>query len=343
MVDNGLPEVVHFRQAKGRYAYGVKDEILRSLIETEGAVSGEALAETLGVSRNSIWKAVNQLREEGFPIEGTTRQGYHMREDIGRVCVPAIQRHLGTSRLGRTIELYESLGSTNDRIRELAEAGAPEGTVVVAREQSTGRGRFQRSFYSPLDQGVYFTVLLRPDLAASEAVMITVLTAVAVARAIERVGGIETGIKWVNDVYLKGKKACGILCEASMDLESGQLKYVAVGIGINTGMIRFPGELSRIATSIGNATGKAADGNRVIAEVLKEMEVMYDALPKRDFLEEYRRRSVVIGRRIEIRRGEERAAGVALDIEEEGGLLVETDEGQKTLRSGEISVHLEEV
>ena len=319
----------------------VRDSILKTLVSGNGEISGEKLAAALGVSRNAIWKNVNRLREEGFPIEGSTGTGYRMAPVIERVCAEAIENELKTEFIGREIYLYDRLSSTNDLAKEMARKGAGEGTVIIAREQMSGRGRFRRSYFSPKDKGLYFTILLRPSLPAAGSMIITVMTAVAVARAIDKISGLEAGINWVNDIYIDRKKVSGILCEAGLDIESGQLQYVAVGIGINVDRISFPEEISGIATSICNETDKTVDKNRLAALICNEMETMYRSLPDTSFVEEYRERSIVVGKRIEIDRNGERLSGIALRINDDASLTVEVSGEILELRSGEISVHLE--
>jgi BirA family biotin operon repressor/biotin-[acetyl-CoA-carboxylase] ligase len=186
------------------------------------------------------------------------------------------------------------------------------------------------------------TLLIRPKLSAEKAVMITSMTAVAVARAIERLADVRVEIKWVNDLYIAGKKVCGILCEAGMDFESGQLEYAVVGIGVNTARAEFPEDIREIATSVGNVCGKDISKNRLIAEICNCMEEMYGQLEDGAFMAESRARSNVIGRNILVLRGDERYSARALDIDDQGSLVVETEEGIQTVRSGEVSVRWEE-
>ncbi len=190
---------------------------------------------------------------------------------------------------------------------------------------------------------MYISFVLRPKLPADRAVMITSMTAIAVARAIERIADVRVEIKWVNDLYINGRKTCGILCEAGLDFESGQLDYAVVGIGVNTAQAKFPEELQAIATSVGNECGQDISKNRLIAEICNCMEELYDQLDEGSFMEESRARSNVIGRNIIVMRGDERYPAKAVDIDDEGSLLVETKDGiRRTVRSGEISIRWEE-
>ena len=319
----------------------LKEQVLDSLLDSETEVSGEALAASLGVSRSAVWKAINQLRDEGYGIEAGTNRGYRLTDPDDIVTPRAIERWLTTKTLGRKIEVHRDIESTNTRCKELAAQGAPEGTLVVALAQSAGRGRMGRRFFSPDGMGIYFTVLLRPKLSADRAVMVTSMSAVAVCRALERIADVKAQIKWVNDIYIGGLKVCGILHEAGMDFESGQLEYAAAGIGINCEPVEFPEELRGIATSVGNVCGHRISRARVAAEVMNCMEELYDELGSASFMAESRARSCVLGKAVTVIRGDDRYDARAIDIDDEGGLVVELADGtRKTVQSGEISVRV---
>ena len=214
-------------------------------------ISGADLARNLMVSRNAIWKAVESLRTEGYDISAITNKGYRMNCGSDVFSQTGIAGYIKTSDVFR-VELRKSVTSTNTILREMATKGAPECLVLVAEEQTAGKGRQGRSFHSPADYGVYFSILLRPDSIASEAAaLITSAAAVATAQAIEEVVGVKVGIKWVNDLFMDGKKVCGILTEAVTDLKSGSIGWVVIGIGVNVTTAGFPAELSEIAGSIG--------------------------------------------------------------------------------------------
>ena len=192
----------------------------------------------------------------------------------GRLNEAEIRRWLTTKALGRETEIYELLDSTNNRAKELARAGAPHGMLVAAEAQSGGRGRLGRSFFSPKGDGLYLTFILRPACAPESVAMLTSLTAVATARAIEKTAAADVRIKWVNDLYLGGKKVCGILCEAGAGRNPGTVDYVVAGIGINVNRRAFPPELRETATSIGNECGVSPDRNRLAAEIANELEAL---------------------------------------------------------------------
>lgn len=245
--------------------------------------------------------------------------------------------------IGSHIELHSLLGSTNDRAKQLALQGCPHGTVVLAEQQSGGRGRFGRVFHSPAGSGVYLSCVLRPSLPADRAVLLTCMAAVAVARAIEEAAQVQAQIKWVNDVYISGRKACGILCEAGMDFENGRLRYAVAGIGVNVGQMVFPDELKPIATSISNACGRAVSRNAFVAALLRQLNRLYAELEEGNlgFMQEYRSRSNVLGCEVDVLCGSDCYPATAVAISDEGSLIVEDQQGRRhALHSGEISLRL---
>lgn len=251
----------------------------------------------------------------------------------------ALAQHLLPGEIGVEIEIHDELASTNDRAKELALSGAPHGSIVLAKRQSAGRGRFGRVFHSPEGSGVYFSCILRPQIPAGRAVMLTCMAAVAVAQAMKALADVDAKIKWVNDVYLGNRKACGILCEAGLDFESGRMDYVVMGIGVNVGFMEFPEELQGIATSLSNHCGHAVSRTRFIAELVNRLNALYPLLETGGFMEEYSGRSNVIGRQVEVHRGGEHYPATATAITEDGNLVVRKADGnEESLHSGEISL-----
>ncbi len=316
------------------------DDVLAVLTQADAPVSGERLARRLGVSRNSVWKAIEQLRREGYAIEAATNRGYRLIEAPDRVSISRIRPWLRPGEIGGRMELHRTLDSTNTRAKAIAATGAPHGYLVIAESQTGGKGRMGRSFFSPEHSGVYITYVLRPSLLAEKAVMITSMAAVAVARAIEAVADVKVGIKWVNDLYINARKVCGILCEASMNFESGQLEYVVLGIGVNVAAMRFPEELADIATSIENEWGRPVSRCRLIAEISNQLNAFYGQLESRAFMAENRQRSIVIGRDVQVIRGGASFPARALDIDDQGRLVIQTVEGVSRVNSGEVSLKL---
>ena len=310
------------------------------LLASGGTVEGAKLARELGVSRNAVWKVMNRLRQGGYKIDAVTNRGYRLLSAPDLLCETEISRWLTTKEIGRKLEIHELLDSTNNRAKALAAESAPHGTVVIADSQTGGRGRRGRSFFSPEHSGIYLTVILRPKCTPEQASLLTSMAAVATARAIEKTAEADVKIKWVNDLYLNDRKICGILSEAGMNMETGQLDHVAVGIGVNTARMAFPPELQEIATSVGNETGAAPDRNRLAAEILNELEKLYDEQDSAAFLRESRRRSNVIGRDITVIEGDKRYPARAVDIDSRGRLIIETPEGRTRLNYGEVSLKL---
>lgn len=255
---------------------------------------------------------------------------------VDNVTEDAIRQQLHTAVFGRDLRVAAVLPSTNLTARELAQAGAPEGTVVVAAAQTAGRGTRSRSFFSP-QGGVYMSIVLRPREA--DGCLITSCAAVAVARAIERLCPLTARIKWVNDLYVDGRKLCGILTEAGFAPDN-TLDYVVLGIGVNVAAVTFPPEIADIATSLGNE-GIAVDRNALIAAILEEWETAYATIGNGAFLAESRARSCVLGRRVTVTRGNEQFEATATDINDRGHLLVRKDDGDTiTLLSGEVSIQI---
>lgn len=246
----------------------------------------------------------------------------------------------GGSRARSLIRL-ESVGSTNDHLKALARAGAPSGTAVLADVQTAGRGRLGRSFLSPAGEGVYLSVLLRPDCSAEAALQLTAWTAAAVCRALERCCGLSAGIKWVNDIILNGRKLGGILCETSMRGDSGRVDYVVAGVGLNVLQGGFPPELALTATSLLLETGRRFSRDAVAAALISELDRMGAEFPagKERYLREYRAACITTGRDVCFVRDGERHTGTAESIDEDFGLVLRLPDGEREhLRSGEVSV-----
>lgn len=247
-------------------------------------------------------------------------------------------KNLLSGQFGDRLAIYDTIDSTNNAAKLLAKNGAPHGSAVVACRQTAGKGRLGRSFYSPDAQGIYMTVILRPQSSAEHYMLITSAASVAVARAIELVAGIKVQIKWVNDLIFKGKKLCGILTESAF-LPDATLDYVVVGIGINISTGCFPPELSEKATSLAAAGCDEIDSNRLIAEILNQLEQVYGQLETREFLAEYKARSCVLGKTVRVVRGEDSYEATAVDIDDNAYLSVQTSDGKRfVLSSEEISI-----
>ena len=318
----------------------VKDRVLAALEASRGTyLSGQALAQQLQVSRNAVWKAISQLRESGYPIQAVSHRGYCLDVDSPLLSPQSIARHLTVP--GLQVEVAQTVSSTNTLLRQRAEEGAPEGLVLAAVEQTAGKGRQGHSFFSPPDTGLYLSLLLRPKLSAQDALLLTTCAAAAVALAIEACAGVEAQIKWVNDVFCRGKKVCGILTEAALDLESGGLQYAIVGMGVNLFPPAggFPADLPQ-AGAVYTARPQGLESRSQLAgEILNQFFAFYPHLEEKPFFQAYRDRSLVLGREVTVlERGQTRTA-LALDLD--FSLQVrEADGRERALASGEVRVKL---
>ena len=288
----------------------IKDRVLEALEANRGEYfSGEALAGKLQVSRSAVWKAISQLRESGYPIDAVSNRGYCLRAESAILSPQSIAQYLTVP--GLAVEVQPVVTSTNTLLRQQAEAGAPEGTVLAATEQTAGRGRRDHSFFSPPDSGLYISFLLRPELAAQEALALTTCAAASVALAIEDCAGVDAQIKWVNDVFCRGKKVCGILTEAALDLETGGLQYAIVGIGVNLFPPEggFPPELNEAGAVFDSKPQGLESRSQLAGSILNHFFSFYPNLTEKPFFEDYRRRSLVLGQPITIlERGQTRPA-----------------------------------
>lgn len=318
-----------------------KDRILALLEANKGRfVSGESLAKNLGVTRNSVWKAVRALQDDGYSIESVTGKGYMLDQGTSRLSRASIERFL--TRSGILVEYHETIGSTNVRAKEIASDHENETVLVVANEQTAGRGRQGRSFDSPSGSGVYFSLLLHPDFHAAETSLITSYAACCLAQTIDELLDCKARIKWVNDIFVNGRKVSGILTEASFSAENMQLSYVIVGIGIN--VMQPQGGFAKDATGIAGAlTTLPRDQDDLRARLVAgTVDRMLDGLadvPNKPHLDDYRERSLLTGRHVEIEESEQHYSAVVLGIDEDFSLRVELDGGsEKTLVAGDVHI-----
>jgi BirA family biotin operon repressor/biotin-[acetyl-CoA-carboxylase] ligase len=292
------------------------------------------------VTRSAVWKAVKALQKDGYRISAVTNKGYCLMPDNDIISSESIQPFLRGQAESFTLEVYQSVTSTNTLAKEFAGQGAKAGTVIIAREQTEGRGRMGRTFYSPDSTGIYFSIILRPDMSIEDSLLITTAAAVAVTKAIESVSGKKAQIKWVNDIFMEGKKVCGILTEASLNFENGRLEYAIVGIGINIATNSFPDNISHVAGSVfSDKPDDTPVTSRLVAEVLNNIADCMNSLTDKSYLEEYRKRSFLIGQEILVLKGSEAIPAKAVDIDEKARLVVVyKDQTTEALSSGEVSV-----
>ena len=321
----------------------VKDEVLKELENNKGDyISGGQLADNLGVSRNSVWKAIKALEKSGYEINAIPNKGYCLAEKNDILSSYSIKQHLKNPHLD--ISVFSSVTSTNTILKEMAEQGAKEGTVIIAEEQNAGRGRTGKQFYSPKGTGIYISILLRPDIPAEESLFLTTSAAVATARAIEDVSDKRALIKWVNDIYLEDKKTCGILTEGAFNVETGKLDYAIVGIGINVCIPDggFPDNIKDIATAIfDKQTDSINKRSILIANLLDYFMEYYKDFKSKSYVKEYIERSMIIGKTITIIEGSKTSVAKAIDIDKNCRLKVQFEDGTtKWLSSGEVSTKI---
>lgn len=309
-----------------------KSRLLKFLEKEKGRyLSGEMLAEQLQVSRSAVWKAIQSLRQEGYEIQAVTNKGYALDKACDVLSVEAIQGGLEHPEV--KVQVFREISSTSLIMKQMAlESKLPQGSIVVANEQMKGKGRKGRDFYSPKNSGLYLSVLLYPDKTVQESLELTAKAAVAVCRAVEKCCKISLKIKWVNDLYLKEKKVCGILTEAVTDLETGDIEFVVIGIGLNLKSPKegFPGELQQKAGAILSA-GETVDRNWLAATIVNELLKETD---KKGIPQEYIRNNLVPGRTICLVQGTDRRIVKAEEILPDGRLLIQTEQGREEILSG---------
>jgi BirA family biotin operon repressor/biotin-[acetyl-CoA-carboxylase] ligase len=313
-------------------------DILKS--SGSGYVSGEQINDMLGISRAAVWKSVKLLRQEGYIISSKTNRGYKLKalpDILDAVKIKAMMKNTSAE-----IRYMESVDSTNNAMKKLALEGLEDNTVIIANHQSAGRGRYGREFISTRGKGIYMSILLKPER-VEDIAGLTCMTAVAVCRAVEEYSKKEPKIKWTNDVLLGGRKICGILTELSAEGESGEIRYVIVGIGINVNheQADFPAELRSTAGSLYMAQGQPVDRNRLAAELIDNVLYMYENIRQKrsEYMQEYRKRCVTLGKTVEFSRDNKPIKGLAESIEDDGTLTVLLKSGQRlAVKFGEVSI-----
>ncbi|WP_332446888.1 biotin--[acetyl-CoA-carboxylase] ligase [Sphaerochaeta sp.] len=310
--------------------------------QREQYTSGQQLAKMLGISRAAVWKAIEVLRDQGHTIEGVSNRGYRLLSLSSLLEAEKLTALLPEYR----IHVFDTLDSTNRYAKVLATQAGGEKALVVATSQSGGRGRLGRQFFSPRG-GLYLSVLLPLAFNLEAAGLITSSAAVATARAMEEVCHKTCQIKWVNDLFYHGKKVCGILTEGVLGVESARLSAVVVGIGINLAvpLASFPLELADSATSLFDGPASLPpqfDAHVLVAALVRELEGLVFRLPDAAYLGEYRSRSLILGKRVEVLQGKNSYGAWAREIDDQARLVVETDDGlRQVLSSAEISIRLE--
>ena len=319
----------------------MKEEILRILRTQSGRyISGEELAGIFGVSRAAVWKAVAALRREGYKITAATNKGYSLVQSRDILSEKGIIENLkADTKISRVLCLDE-VDSTNNYAKKLAASGSPHGTLVAADHQTSGRGRHGHTFESPAGTGLYMSLILRPRIEAERFQMITVADAVAVCFALEELCPElkgRLGIKWVNDIYLRGRKIAGILTEAVSSFESGEIESVITGIGINVAMNEFSEDVSRTAGAVFEGEEPAFKRAELCGRIADWIMDFAENLDDPEIIAAYRERSMLTGENITYFKNEVKCSGHVEGIDDTGGLVILNDAGEiETLRSGEV-------
>ena len=321
----------------------MKTKILTLLKDSSDYISGQELCDRFGVSRTAVWKAVRQLKEEGYRIEAVQNKGYKLLESPDVLSEAELKNGMNTAWAGQKLYYFEKTGSTNTDAKRLAEEGAPHGTLVVTDFQESGRGRRGRQWQAPAGCNVFFTIVLRPELSADKASMLTLVMALSVAKAITAQSGLAAGIKWPNDIVVNGKKVCGILTEMTVEMEEKSIQYVVIGVGININQTEFPDEIKETAGSLLLAGGKAVPRTGIVQKVMEFFEKDYETfLQKGDMsgiMDEYNRLLVNRDRQVKVLDPKDTFEGTARGIDKKGDLLVERENGSvEAVYAGEVSV-----
>src|SRR5882672_6457976 len=304
------------------------------------AISGSRIAKEIGVSRSTVWRWVERLREVGVRVKGKPNTGYFL-ERVPDILTPDMLRdHLKGSMFAKRIHHFFRIDSTNRVAMELGSAGEPEGAVVLAEEQTAGRGRAGRSWHSERAAGIYVTLLLRPKLAPVQAPLLTMMAGLSAHSAVQALTGLEVDLKWPNDLLVRGRKLGGILTE--MHAEPGQVRFVIVGIGLNVNQEKFPGELASLATSLRAETGKPQSRMELLVRLLHEFESDYNRFLKEGVASVVERfesvSSYAKGKRVRVTNGTESYAGTTAGLGPEGLLQVEREDGRVTaVISGDVT------
>ncbi|MGD1823056.1 MAG: biotin--[acetyl-CoA-carboxylase] ligase [Pleomorphochaeta sp.] len=321
----------------------LKNEVLDYLEKKEDEfVSGQQLADKFGVSRTAIWKAISELRKEGALINAITNKGYYLVRETTLLSFDGLKKVLPEY----DIHYFNEIDSTNTYLKQIANEENDKKCIVASSKQLKGRGRLGRVFESP-NGGIYFSLLINSHDDNDNNLLITSIASVAISRAIKKVCNIETQIKWVNDIYIGEKKVCGILTEGIIDMEVGKIRSMVIGIGINfsTPMSQFPIEIQDIVTSIykdEDSIPKHVNRNLLVKEIAEEIYNIWDNLPNKDFLDEYREKSNVLGKKVTLyNRDNTTDIAIVKSINEKAHLIVELQNGEeKEIGTGEVTLRV---
>lgn len=321
----------------------MKGKILSLLREHHSDyISGQEISIRLGVSRTAIWKHIRSLKEAGYDIESHSKIGYRLIETPDRLYEHELAALVKGKVFGQQVIYREKVSSTNELAKELAQKGAAQGTVVIAEEQTGGKGRLGRVWYSPPGQGLWFSVILRPEISPVDASKLTLISAVGVARTIRELTRIPAGIKWPNDVLIDQRKVCGILLEMSAEID--KINYIVVGVGVNVNLdeAKIPAEIDGVAISLAEQEKLKVTRVELLAALLNNLDNLYDEFLAGKFSEiltSWKEMSVTLNRWVRVISGSETEEGIAFDLDDDGALILMKDDGSvKRILSGDVSV-----
>lgn len=305
-------------------------------------LSGEEISRHLEVSRTAIWKHMQTLKQAGYEIEAHPRQGYRLKNLPDLLLPYVIRDTLNTKMIGQgEIYYFSEIDSTNNEGKKQANLGCAEGSIVLAEEQNGGRGRLSRGWFSPVGKGIWLSIILRPPFNPYDAPKCTLMAAVAVTKAIRSVAQVQCGIKWPNDILYQGKKLVGILTEMSAEIDA--INHVVIGMGINVNIAQddFPDELQSIATSLSIIRGKEISRLILLNGILGELETAYTQVIQKGFpqmLDEWRELSITLGQKVDVMGSGRAFSGTAIDIDQDGALLVQTEQCLERVLAGDVSI-----
>ena len=304
----------------------MQEKILEFLKRKQHNISGDQIAGRLGITRQALWKHIQELKNLGYDIVAVPHLGYQLKSCPDRLFAFEVSHDLNTQFVGRKIYYLDGLSSTMNMAMELGLKGAPEGTLVLAESQTRGRGRLGRGWFSPKYKGIYLSLILKPKILPTEATLLTLLSAVSICEAIKEITGLDSQIKWPNDIMLHNKKLGGILTELNAEMD--EINFVSIGIGLNVNNDKKT--LVSGATALKEHKKESVNRISLLQEILRKIEANYLLLQKKGALpviEEWRQHSITLGRRVKVYCHKEHIEGEAFDIDIDGGLLVRKDSG----------------
>ncbi|MCX7714965.1 MAG: biotin--[acetyl-CoA-carboxylase] ligase [Clostridia bacterium] len=314
----------------------MKHKILNILKTNNGHISGETISERLGISRSAVWKYINKLKEEGYIIDSVTNKGYKLVGLPDILSSEEIKDGLATSFVGQTVYFFPETDSTNNCAK--AQANSADGSLFITEKQNSGKGRLGKSWSSPYGTGIWMSILLKPDILPSQVPKLTLVAGLAVCNALKK-SDINAQIKWPNDIVINGKKVCGILTEMSAEIE--KVNFVICGIGVNVNTENFPNDISQTATSIFIETKQKQNRKKILQDILYEFEDMYLIFLNQgiaSLLPAYKENCVTLNKIVSVIFRDKTITAEAIDIDEDGSLIIFHNGSRLAVNSGEVSV-----